>query len=104
MGYTERLHEGGKTKLLHYDKFLKAITVDVDVIPDKMEVTYEGCEESDFCFPLRNVMDENTLDILENPIGLEIIRNIPGIPNFKKFKTGGDRRDIETYPRNNTPF
>ncbi len=82
---------GGKTKLLLYDKHLKAITVDADVIPDKMIVSHEGCEESDYCFPFRNVMNENTLHILDNPIGVGMIRNLPGSPNFENFNAAGDR-------------
>ena len=36
--------KGGKTKLLLYDRYLKAITVEADVIPEKMTISYEGCE------------------------------------------------------------
>jgi len=83
--------KGGKAKLLLYDRYLKAITVDADVIPEKMKESYEGCEESDYCFPFRNVMNEETLHILETPIGVGLIRNLPGMPSFKNFNAAGDR-------------
>lgn len=84
--------KGGKTKLLLYDKRKEAITVDADVIPDKMVEINEGCDDSEYCFPFRNVINEKTLHILENPIGLEIIQNLPGSRSFKNFrKKGRDR-------------
>lgn len=83
--------KGGKTKLLLYDRYLKAITVEADVIPEKMTISYEGCEESDYCFPFRNVMNSKTLHILETPINVKIIRDLHGLPNFKKFSAKGDR-------------
>ena len=82
---------GGKTKLLLYDKYLQAITVDVDVIPEKMKESYKGCKEGDYCFPFRNVMNEVTLNILDKPIAVKLIRDLPGIPGFKNFNRKGDR-------------
>ena len=87
--------KGGRTKLLLYDKFQEAITVITNVIPNEMKENYEGCEDSDYCFPFRNVMDESTLDILKTPIDLKIIRNIPGVPSFKNF--GIHRKDRSPY-------
>jgi hypothetical protein len=60
--------------LLLYDKYLKAITVDADVIPGEIRVSYKGCEDSDYCFPFRNVMNGKTLHILETTIGVDVIR------------------------------
>ena len=37
----------GKTKLLLYDKYLKAITVDANVLPERMYVCYEVCIEGE---------------------------------------------------------
>jgi hypothetical protein len=85
--------KGGKAKLLFYDRYLKAINVDAYVIPEKMKESYEGCEESDYCFPFRNVMNEETLHLLETPIGVGLIRNLPGMPSFKNFNAAGDRGD-----------
>ncbi|MGP6239351.1 hypothetical protein ACNF40_02905 [Cuniculiplasma sp. SKW4] len=87
--------KGRRTKLLLYDKFQKAITVIANVIPREMEEKHEGCKDSEYCFPFRNVMDESTIDILENPIELEVIRNIPGNPSFKNF--GIHRKDRSPY-------
>lgn len=60
--------------MLLYDKYLKTITVDVGVIPDKMMVSYKGCEESEYYFLIRNVMNGKTLHILETTIGVDVIR------------------------------
>ena len=96
--------KGGKTKLLLYDKYLEGITVDVDVIPEKMWESHEGCREGDYCFPFRNVMNEKTLHILETPIEVEIIRNIPGFPNFKKFNAKGDRSAFRNISKEQYDF
>ena len=91
--------KGGKTKLLLYDKYLKAITVDADVIPGEMMVSYDGCDDSDYCFPFRNVMNGKTLHILETPIGVKIIQDLPGSPNFENFNAAGDRAAFRNISR-----
>lgn len=95
---------GGKTKLLLYDKLQKAITVDVDVIPEQMTVGYEGCDDSEYCFPFRNVMNEKTLQILKNPIGVDIIRNLPGSPSFENFNRAGDRAAFRNISKDQYDF
>ena len=93
-----------KTKLLLYDKYLKSITVDVDIIPEKMIVSDEGCEEAEYCFPFRNVMNETTLHILETPIGMDVIRDLPGIPDFENFNAAGNRAAFRNISREQYDF
>ena len=95
---------GGKTKLLLYDKYLKAITVDANVLPELMYVSYEGCVEEEYCFPFRNVMDEKTLKILENPIEVDRIWNLPGKPGFRNFNLKGDRTPFRNITKEQYDF
>ena len=75
--------KGGETKLSLYDRYLKAITVDANVIPLEMRVSHEGCYEPDYCFPYRSVMNKETLHILETTIGVDAIRDLWRIPDVE---------------------
>ena len=80
---------GGRTKLLLYDRHEKAITVDVDVIPDKMCIEECDCpSETKVHFHYRNILNHDTLRVLKDPIPRERIQKLPG---FKNFNTKGDR-------------
>jgi hypothetical protein len=69
--------DGTGRKLLLYDKYLKAITVEVEI--EKVKQTNE---ERDY--PWSNYFAPNTLVIMEKPIKVECIQQLAGFEKFSK--------------------
>ena len=81
--------KGGRTKLLLYDRHERAITVESDVTPERMHIEKCECDpDTEVHFHYRNVMDPNTIKVLEKPIPKREIQELSG---FKHFNERGDR-------------
>jgi hypothetical protein len=49
-------------------------------------------------------MNGKTLHILETPIGVGIIQDLPGSPSFKKFNAAGDRAAFRNISKEQYDF
>lgn len=81
--------KGGRTKLLLYDRYEGAITVQANVFPGRMWIEECDCDPNTKThFHYRNIMDPKTVQVLENPIPRATIRLLEG---FSNFNGRGDR-------------
>ena len=69
--------KSGISKLILYDPYMRKITV-------KMDVTKVIRRDQDNPFKFGNVVDTSSVNILKEPIKLDLIESIPGLDNFSK--------------------
>ena len=92
----------GRTKLLLYDREEKAITVEVDVIPEGFVEEKCECDPTvKHHFHFRNLMDPKSVRALSDPISLKKIQQLPG---FSHFNTRGDRSPYRLISRRDYDF